>query len=169
MERLIMLDDRYKQQWIEYIKEIVDSGETTMPAGFYYEDKGLRDILKTNNEPNVLDHVATKTYWLISDESNKLIGVINVRPDIENNYYLSTIGGNIGYEIRPSERNKGYGTKMLKLGLDECRKFGLKQVLIVCLENNIGSKKVIENNRGILENKIVDNMGNIYLRYWINI
>jgi len=44
--------------------------------------------------------------------------------------------------------------------------------LITCDDDNIGSIKVIENNGGILENKVKNSLarGNVATRrYWINI
>jgi hypothetical protein len=48
----------------------------------------------------------------------------------------------------------------------------LHKVLITCDDDNIGSIKVIENNGGILENKVQNRLsrGNVTTRrYWINI
>ena len=61
--------------------------------------------------------------------------------------------GNFYYRVRLSERHKGYGTKMLELGLDEFRKLGFKEVYGQSSAGNIGSAKVIENNGGILLNE----------------
>lgn len=50
---------------------------------------------------------------------------------------------------------KGYGTLLLKLGLEKAKELGLKdKVLIICDDDNIGSYKIIEKNGGILENKV---------------
>ena len=78
-------------------------------------------------------------------------------------------GGHIGDGIRPSERRKGYGTKIIELALVECKKLGINRVLIVCDKNNIGSRKAIINNGGVLENEAVREDGSIDQRYWIEI
>lgn len=78
-------------------------------------------------------------------------------------------GGHIGNGIRPSERKKGYATKMIGLALEECRKLGIEKVLIVCDKDNIGSAKSIINNGGVLENEIADEDGTIEQRYWIEL
>ena len=76
-------------------------------------------------------------------------------------------GGHIGDGVKPSERRKGIATKMIALALDECKKLGIENVLMVCDKNNIGSAKSIINNGGVLENEIeVD--GVIEQRYWID-
>ena len=77
-------------------------------------------------------------------------------------------GGHIGDGIRPSERRKGYATKMIGLALEECKKLGLDKVLMVCDKNNVGSAKSIMNNGGVLENEVVVN-GVTEQRYWIDL
>ena len=59
-------------------------------------------------------------------------------------------GGHIGDGVRPSERRKGYATEMIRLALEECKKIGIDRVLMVCYKDNIGSRKSIINNGGVL-------------------
>ena len=62
---------------------------------------------------------------------------------------------------------------MLSMALKYCKEaLNLNKVLITCDDDNIGSIKVIENNGGILENKVKNILprGNVTTRrYWINI
>ena len=58
--------------------------------------------------------------------------------------------GHIGYGVRPSQRRKGYATKMLQFALDECQKYGLKKVIVACYRENKGSSGVITKNNGKL-------------------
>lgn len=99
-------------------------------------------------------------YWLYVD--GKPVGYGKFR------YYLTDklreLGGHIGYCIRPSERKKGYGTILLGEILKKARKKGLEEVLLTCDEDNIGSRKVIENNGGTLEK-----MSNGVCYYWISL
>ena len=76
-----------------------------------------------------------------------------------NEYYKSN-SGNIGYKIRPSKRNLGYGNKILALALEECKKIGMKKVVLHCYDYNEYSIKVIKNNNGVLTFK--DNDIEIY-------
>ena len=77
-------------------------------------------------------------------------------------------GGHIGDGIRPSERGKGLGTKMISLALDECRKLGIHEILMCCDKSNIASARTIEKNGGILENEVLDDEVPV-LRYWIKL
>ena len=59
---------------------------------------------------------------------------------------------------------------MLKCVIEQCRMFGMKNILITCMEGNIASQKVITKNAGRYESTIVDFETNKkYKRYWINI
>jgi predicted acetyltransferase len=77
-------------------------------------------------------------------------------------------GGHVGYAIRPSERLKGYGTRLLALTLDKAREMGLGRVLVTCDTDNFASVRVIEKNGGVLENQVISNRsGKMISRYWI--
>jgi predicted acetyltransferase len=96
------------------------------------------------------------------------IGLLTIRPQINEQYLHS--GGHIGYVIRPSKRRSGYGTAILRLGLDIARARGLQRVLLTCDETNIASRKIIEANGGQLENAVVvEGQTALKLRYWINL
>lgn len=79
------------------------------------------------------------------------VGEIMIRPVL--NDYWETFSGNIGYKIRPSERNKGYGSIMLKLALEECKKLNMHEASLQCLKNNNYSSNVIQKNNGKLVNE----------------
>ena len=42
-----------------------------------------------------------------------------------------------------------YGKRILSLGIEEAKKIGLREVLITCMEDNVGSKKIIESNGAV--------------------
>lgn len=81
---------------------------------------------------------------------------------------LEDIGGHIGYNIRPSERGKGYGTLILALTLDCARELGLSRVLLTCDTDNIRSARVIMRNGGVLTSEGYSPLrGARVSRYWI--
>ena len=112
-------------------------------------------------------YVPSSLYYAYDDERNIMVGAVNIRHYL--NDKLMFDGGHIGDGVRPSERRKGYATKIIALALDECKKLGIDKVLITCNKDNIGSKKSIINNGGILENEVIDEDGEKVLRYWINL
>ena len=56
--------------------------------------------------------------------------------------------GHVGYSVRPSERRKGYATKMLAKALDFLKSFGFEEVNVSCLPDNEGSRRTILANGG---------------------
>ena len=111
--------------------------------------------------------VPDSVFFLLDEDRNRLLGAVNIRHYL--NEKLLRDGGHIGDGIRPSERRKGYATEMIRLALIECKNLGIDRVLIVCDKDNIGSRKSIIKNGGVLENEIVDEEGNIEQRYWIDL
>ena len=94
------------------------------------------------------------------------LGAVNIRHKLNEKLLLN--GGHIGDGIRPSERGKGYGTRMIALALEKCRELGIDRVLMVCDRNNAASARTIVKNGGVMENEIeVD--GVVEQRYWIDI
>lgn len=106
------------------------------------------------------------TYWLVN-QNNRVIGAVNIRHRLTEK--LLQTGGHIGYGIRPSERRKGYATKLLALSLEKVMELGITKVLVTCDENNIGSAKTILNNGGIEDSSFAEEDGNIVRRFWIEI
>jgi predicted acetyltransferase len=114
-------------------------------------------------------YVKSTTFWLV--DKGIFIGEIRIRHELTPQ--LLKFGGHIGYEVRWSEINKGYATKMLSMALPYCRDIlKLSRVLITCDDNNIASAKVIEKNGGVLENKVINHLerGSVTTRrYWIEL
>ena len=106
-------------------------------------------------------------YFFVEDD--KFIGVIHIRIRLTEG--LLKYGGHIGYGINPLYWNKGYGTKLLKMGLEKAKELVKEdKILITCDDDNIGSYKIIENNGGVLENKVTNtDAGETFItrRYWI--
>ena len=112
------------------------------------------------------DRVPGNEFWLMSD--NRVLGRSKLRHWL--NPALEHEGGHIGYDIRPSERRKGYGTLILKLTIAKAKGLGLTRVLLTCDEDNIGSAKIIENNGGVLNGRAVsEKSGKPILQYWIEL
>ena len=90
----------------------------------------------------------TSEYELFDGET--VVGKIQIRHTPSHAAEVpESMASHIYYEILPEHRLKGYGKKILALGLEEAKKIGLKEVSITCMEDNIGSKKIIEANGGV--------------------
>jgi predicted acetyltransferase len=111
--------------------------------------------------------VPASCFWLV-DEHKTLVGIAHLRHSL--NAALSYEGGHIGYSIRPTRRNKGYGKMMLKLLLEKAKMMGLTRVWLTCDKSNTASARVIQGNGGRLDSEVPRKDGKgITQRYWINI
>jgi len=91
--------------------------------------------------------VPSNSFWLV--DKSRFIGAISIRSRIDIPI-LARFSGHIGFGVRPSLRRRGYGTRQLGLALDVCRGMGLGVVRISCGEENLGSRRAIEKNGGVL-------------------
>ena len=107
--------------------------------------------------------------WLV--DKDEFIGEVCIRHDLTDS--LLRFGGNIGYGVRYSKWNQGYGTLMLSKALEYAREsIGLTRVLLTCNDDNYGSSIVIERSGGVLQDKIVNTINGIdriTRRYWIEL
>jgi predicted acetyltransferase len=132
-----------------YIEAVTDqTGSVRLPTG------------------QIVPKVPFSVFWLV--EGDEFIGETHLRRQL--NDYLLKEGGHVGYGIRPARQRQGYGRLILALALEECRRLGLRRVLVTCLQDNVASARIIEANGGELENVIADPAGRGPLRrYWITL
>ena len=112
------------------------------------------------------DLIPSDSYLAIRPSDDRLVGTIDLRHSIDHPV-LGTWGGQIGYEVRPSERRKGYASQMLGQVLDRARELGLDKVLITCHRGNIASQKTIERVGGVFDSLYAKEDGTIVKRYWV--
>jgi predicted acetyltransferase len=168
MLKLVEPSMMYKDACLDAVREFHAAGEYSIDAeqlGAKFEDLIARLVAAkdpTNARPGELPY---EDFWLM--EGDEWIGKLTLRTTINAKYLHA--GGHIGYEIRPSKRRHGYGTILLRMGLELARECGLHRVLLTCDETNLGSRKVIENNGGQLENAVeVEGQTVRKMRYWIS-
>ncbi|MFG1477893.1 GNAT family N-acetyltransferase [Xanthobacter sp. V4C-4] len=113
----------------DYLRRLDEDGQVPMPGA------------------PALSGVPSNTFWLVEDRD--FIGAVNIRCRIDTPA-LAHFGGHVGYAVRPGRRRQGHGTRLLALALDICRGMGLGIVRLSCVEDNIGSRRVIEANGGLL-------------------
>lgn len=76
--------------------------------------------------------------------------------------WLLEVGGHIGYDVRRSRRRQGHATRMLAAVLPEAARLGIDRALLTCDADNVASRRVIESNGGVLEDRRGEK-----LRYWV--
>ena len=129
-------------------------------------DAWLAQLRKLKDPATTPAGLVPATEYLALDEHEHLVGMTNLRHRL--NDYLLTYGGHIGYSVRPSERQNGYATQMLRLTLEKAKERGIEKVRICCDHYNIASAKTIRANGGVLEDEQFDSSdGTLTQRYWI--
>ena len=108
-------------------------------------------------------------YWAV--DNGKFIGEFQLRTEFTEKVMLDI--GSIGYAVRVSEWGKGYGTEILRQGLEIAKAHGMGKVLLTINEKNIASIRVCEKLGGKLEDTIeaYNNAEGHHMlrRYWITI
>jgi len=165
---------QYKESFLEGLREFQEEGRM-LNYNLQRIQKDFESFLRhtqIQKDRNKISPrlVPTTEYWLIEGDeySGTYLGTFSLRHEL--NDMFMRIGGHIGYQVRPSQRLRGYGKELLRLGLQKARQLGFTRVLITCDENNISSQKVIEYNGGKFENSItVEGSSERKLRYWIDL
>lgn len=127
------------------------------PAGFGRYVGWLR-ALADEAAPKPEGWVPATTLWWI--DGTEYLGRINIRHRLTPS--LLEWGGHIGYDVRRSARRRGHATAMLAGGLSVAAGLGIDSALITCDVDNVGSRRVIENNGGVFD----DERGG-KLRFWV--
>lgn len=155
--KLIFPTKAYEAQAKEFYAEFVEYSSETAGTGSLnrylknstydaWLEKVMADLDAANLPP---DKVPAITYFCVREEDGMIVGMINIRPTA--NDFLRTEAGHIGYCVRPTERRKGYGTEILRLGLEVCRRMDIHRVIVSCDKVNLASAGVIKNCGGALD------------------
>lgn len=155
MITLVEPSERYLQSYMEAYDEYIANGVQT----YAFDDAGAYNIFEKYDNyryerdlaPN---RVGSDFYWLVDEAKDYFIGEISIRHRLTD--ALERYGGHIGYGVRFSEWNKGYGTLMLQLALAKAKALGISTALITCDDDNLGSAKVMEHNGFALRDKVVN-------------
>ena len=168
MLQLVKLEEKYRTQLSDMMEEWTATSEKIVPYAICKNDYRDFQYYLANLEckEETKNWVPDSVFFCLDTERNIFVGAVNIRHRL--NEHLLLYGGHIGDGIRPSERRKGYATKMIGMALEECKKLGISRVLMTCDKTNVGSAKSIMNNGGILENEVLKD-GKLMQRYWIEI
>lgn len=121
-----------------------------------YVAKLRADALEGTARP--ADRVPCTTLWWV--EGNEYLGRLTIRHQLTE--FLREIGGHIGYDVRPTARRRGHATAMLRAALPTAYVLGIDPALVTCDLDNVASRRVVEANGGVLEDRRHGK-----LRYWV--
>jgi len=120
--------------------------------------------LTAGETPPVAGLVRTDALALLRDD--RVLGEIRIRhkltPDLEID------GGHIGYRVRPSERNRGYATVMLREGLARLRAIGVERALLTVDVENAPSLRVVAKCGGVPHDEVPEGSGPVHRRFWLS-
>lgn len=160
----------YINEFVEYNSEINGTGGLDKIIEGYTFEQALERCLSMEdaNYAKKINRCQSKTFLLIRENDNRIVGTINVRWNLTE--AMKRFGGNIGYGIRPTERRKGYNKINLYLGMQEAKKLGLDRVMLDCDVNNLGSDRTLKALGGVLERTEVNPEDNILTNvYWFDV
>jgi len=166
-----------KKDAIDYISEFLKYESDINGTGLldkYLKEESYENWLiylsKVQNKDYAysINFVPNRTFFLIREKDNKIVGMINIR--LELNEKLKNSGGHIGYSIRPTERRKGYNKINLYLGLKKCFEYNIKDAWLDCVVSNLGSVKTIQALGGnLIKEDFSDKYGEVVQMYTINV
>ncbi len=153
--KLVKPSKKYQTSYLGYIKELGDEERYPFPLDFAYDDfdallEKLENFALGKKMPT--GYVASTTLWLVENE--EILGVTNLRHKL--NKQIMFCGGHIGLSIRPSQRGKSLGNKLMNLSIKKLHCMGVNQIHIHCYKSNLKSAKIIMNNGGVLDSEIND-------------
>lgn len=165
---LVVPNEKYKDSCLAAIQEFKLENSTSL-SWYYNLTENFVDYVKdliARPKRRTETIVPETILWGVVDD--EFVGRISIRHEL--NDFLARIGGHIGYEVRPSSRGLGIGTKMLALALPIAKEIGLDRVLLTCDETNVASIKIIKANGGVYENTAEVAEGKPRKqRYWIQL
>lgn len=161
-----------KEEAIDFIQEFLDHDSAINGTGGLDTNNYEAWLIKTRNAHEGVnvpaDRVPATTFFLVRESDDRIIGMVNLR-HILSEFLIKHGYGHIGYSIRPTERRKGYATKLLEMTLEECKKLNIKDVHVGCYKDNRGSYRTIEKNGGQLLREFQEEDGTWNLEYVIKL
>lgn len=154
MIKLVVPTIELMDKALNYRQEHFDKGEKVINGSELFDktesyEEWLQAVANNANIETVSPNwVLTDTFFAIDDETEEIVGIIDLRHSL--NDFLINLG-NCGYSVRPSERNKGFATEMLRQVIEIARQSGLEVIHLSVENGNIPSIKTIIKNGGVYE------------------
>jgi predicted acetyltransferase len=164
--RLIEPSAEWRETFADMAREYLASGDHRYVLGLEDFDRYLSAVARRSKpDASRQDRVPGLEFWL--EQGGLLVGGLRLRLWL--NSALEHEGGHIGYDVRPSNRRRGYATAALRLGLERARVLGIGRVLITTDSDNEASIKVIERNGGVFNREVTSHeSGKLIRQYWID-
>lgn len=155
MVALVLPDRRYERSYQEARDELGDPLVVSFSALLARFEDYRHGRVPAGRVPET-------TLWLVAGDD--YLGRIAIRHAL--NDALRVDGGHIGYDVRPSRRGQGLGTRMLRLAMPYAHALGVDPAMLTCDADNLASWRLIERCGGARESTFVHD-GVTCFRYWL--
>ncbi len=157
----------------EFKQEFFHNNESIIHGSALFDQMNYEDWLANtvkNQSPETVseDWVVTTTFFAVRKADKKIVGMVDIRHNLEHDF-LAGFAGHIGFSVRPSERKKGYATKILALGISYAKTLNLEKVMLGCFADNLSSIRTIEKCGGVLTQVKPFHDGRTVNIYWIHL
>ncbi len=111
-----------------------------------------------------MENNANPVITALQNQNSSHIGSSFLRPSSNTNYVSLNINRDSSLQARggspqreesprdaPSQRQQGVATAMLRSALIKCTEFEIMKAMLICDSDNVGSRRAIEANNGILQ------------------
>jgi predicted acetyltransferase len=159
---LVLPSERFAASFLAAEQELLAAGDRdeaitaeTLPAKLARWEAMRHGTLADTRVPST-------SWWLV--DGDEFIGRISVRHVLDER--LRVFGGHIGYDVRPSRRRQGHGTRMLRMVLPFAKSMGIDPAMLTSDVTNIASRRMIEACGGRIECEF-EYEGTTRFRWWL--
>lgn len=150
---LVRLRPELRDEYLSMVDEFESAGEgypyNNIPLARENFAAYVRELNDEESGIGVPPGISRQTTYVLVRDGNAVLGEIRFRPQM-------VLGrDNIGYNVRPSARRRGYASFMLGQVLVIARRLGLTEVLLTVEGKNRGSERVIANHGGQLAQQTI--------------
>ncbi len=151
-------DVKYRDAYAAYKNEFAKRGiDMNGLQGAFAQSAASEALI---NEKSTTPNDSSFTFLYIRESDGIVVGTVNIRN--ENTDVL----GNIGYSIRPSLQNQGFGTEMLAQAIEVCRFIGMTKLVAAVAEDNPSSIRILEKNNFRFFKTTCDSKKNSVIKYY---
>ena len=169
--KIVALGHEHEAALTAFVEEFRSAGEQEIPAFLPDPNWSFAETIEgfdkqSRGEGLPEGWVPGTTRFLVHD--GKILGLFNLRHRLTDS--LKRFGGHVGDSVRPSERRKGHGTRLLEAAKDMARSEGIERMLVTCHPDNIASVGVIVKCGGVFEDRTYyAPVQHDVCRYWISL
>lgn len=145
--------EKYLRDYYDAVRESYENNVTEWQPFFLesYEEwsRIVPELFARCENGEVEGYPRTATYWLV--DGGSFIGEVQIRPYLSGNEADEI--GHIGYGVRFSKQRMGYGTKIVKFGIEKLHEMNINPVIALCGRTNEASKRTLIKCGGVFAGK----------------